>query len=102
MLVGLRPKPNQKPAELVAWFERALVATQDRSQELWNLRVRGAVRRQIDPASETDLVAPADTLMFAVEFDSAYITESEILEIWNTDNRAEDLRPAEVILFVKG
>jgi type VI secretion system protein ImpJ len=102
MLVGLRPKPAQKPADLVTWFERALVATQDRSQELWNLRVRGAIRRQIDAASETDLVAPADTLVFAVDFDSAYISEGETLEIWNTDNRSEDQRPAEIILFVKG
>ena len=40
--------------------------------------------------------------LFAIEPDSAYITEGETLEIWNTDTRTDEARPADILLFVGG
>jgi type VI secretion system protein ImpJ len=102
MLVGLLAGPGRPEAEASTWMDRALIATRDRGQELWQLRVRGAVRRAIDPTTETGLSPRAGMAVFTVEPDSAYITEGETLEIWNTDTRADDARPADIVLFVSG
>jgi hypothetical protein len=40
-------------------------------------------------------------LLFAVQPDSAYLTEAETLEIWNADTRAEEARPVDIMLFVR-
>jgi type VI secretion system protein ImpJ len=100
MLVGLQARPGRPESEAATWMDRALIATRDRGQELWQLRVRGAVRRAIDPATEIGLAPRAGMAVFAVEPDSAYITEGETLEIWNTDTRADEARPADIVLFV--
>jgi hypothetical protein len=82
-------------------MERALIATRDRSQELWNLRIRGATRRVVDAATDIGVATPPGTLVFAVQPDSAYVTEAETLEIWNADTRAEEARPLDIMLFVQ-
>jgi type VI secretion system protein ImpJ len=100
MRIGLISHPGRPPAEAAAWIDRTLIATRDRSQELWQLRVRGAIRRAIDPAGETGLPSQPGMVLYAIEPDSAYITEGETLEIWNTDTRTDEARPADIVLFV--
>ncbi|MCA3364256.1 MAG: type VI secretion system baseplate subunit TssK [Roseomonas sp.] len=102
MLVGLRAESGRPEAALRAWMDRALIATRDRSQELWNLRIRGAARRVVDAEADIGLSPPPGTLLFAIEPDSAYVTESEALEIWNADARADEARPLDIMLFVLG
>jgi type VI secretion system protein ImpJ len=101
MLIGLRAEQGRPDAALRAWMERALIATRDRSQELWNLRIRGATRNVLDAAADIGLATPPGTLVFAVQPDSAYVTEAETLEIWNADTRAEEARPVDIMLFVQ-
>jgi hypothetical protein len=101
MLIGLRAEQGRPDAALRAWMERALIATRDRSQELWNLRIRGATRRVVDAATDIGVATPPGTLVFAVQPDSAYVTEAETLEIWNADTRAEEARPLDIMLFVQ-
>jgi hypothetical protein len=102
MLIGLRAESGRPEAALRAWMDRALIATRDRSQELWNLRIRGAARRVVDAEADIGLSPPPGTLLFSIEPDSAYVTDAETLEIWNADTRGDEARPLDIILFVQG
>lgn len=102
MLIGLRAESGRPEAALRAWMDRALIATRDRSQELWNLRIRGAARRVVDAEADIGLSPPPGTLLFSIEPDNAYVSDAETLEIWNADTRADEARPLDIMLFVQG
>jgi type VI secretion system protein ImpJ len=102
LLVGLRGAPGQSEASLVGWMEYALIATSDRVQDLWNMRVRGAARRVVAPDAEIGLAIPAGMVVFLIEQDSAYITSGKTLEVSNVDARAAESRPSDILMFVQG
>lgn len=102
LVVGVRAPTGMSDADVAAWMNGALIATRDRSQDLWNLRVRGAPRRVVESDPELDLVAARGTVLFAVEPDSAFVTPAETLEIWNTETRGDQQRPTDVVLYVTG
>lgn len=100
LLVGVRGPVGMSEAEIAAWIEASLIATRDKSQNLWDLRVSGAVRRPLDRTADLDFVPPRGTVLFAIDVDSDSITPGEVLEIWNADTRPGRLRPTDIVLYV--
>ena len=100
MLVGIRGPVGMSDAEIAAWLEGCLIASRDKSQQLWDMRVSGAARQPLETTADLDFVPPRGTVMFSVEGDPASITPTEVLEIWNADARPGRLRPTEIVLYV--
>jgi type VI secretion system protein ImpJ len=100
MLIGVRGPVGMSDAEIAAWVEGCLIASRDKSQQLWDMRVSGAARAPLESTADLDFVPPRGTVMFAIEGDPAAITPNEVLEIWNADARPGRLRPTEIVLYV--
>jgi type VI secretion system protein ImpJ len=100
MLIGVRGPVGMSDAEIAAWVEGCLIASRDKSQQLWDMRVSGAERRPLENTADLDFVPPRGTVMFAIDGDPAAITPNEVLEIWNADARPGRLRPTEIVLYV--
>lgn len=100
LVVGVRGPQGTQEGALAAWMEGARIATRDHAQELWNLRIRGASRRIMEPPAELERLLPRGTLLFAVGIDDAYVTPNEPLEIWNDDAGPGVARPSDVVLYV--
>lgn len=100
LLVGIRGPVGMAEAEIAGWMEASLIATRDRSQSLWDLRVSGAVRKPLDRTADLDFSPPRGTVLFAIDVDATSITPGEVLEIWNADARPGRLRPTDIVLYV--
>jgi type VI secretion system protein ImpJ len=84
---------------LAQWMDTALIATRDRSGALWDLRVRGAARAPLVALDDLDIALPRGAALFAVEPDSAFITQGDTLEVWPTQGRQAGPRPTEILLY---
>lgn len=102
LLIGVRGPVGMAEAEITAWIDACLIATRDRSENLWGLRVLGAARRPLDRSADLDFTPPRGSVLFAIEADAASITPGDVLEIWSSDTRPGRLRPTDISLYVSG
>jgi type VI secretion system protein ImpJ len=102
LVVALVGPPGSGESGLAQWMEGALIATRDRSGELWDLRVRGASRMPLDQLDDLDIALPRGAVLFAVEPDTAFVTPGETLEVWPTQSRNAGPRPSEILLYARG
>ncbi|MFD2264250.1 type VI secretion system baseplate subunit TssK [Lacibacterium aquatile] len=100
LLIGVRGPVNMAEAEIAAWVEASLIATRDKSQNLWDLRVSGAPRKPLDRGADLDFAPPRGTVLFDIAIKEDSITPGEVLEIWNPDTRGGRMRPTDVVLYV--
>ena len=101
LVIGVRGPVGMSEADLVTWIQNSLIASRSHIEALWEMRVMGAGRRVIEGDKDMDLVPTRGAVLFAVDNDAQYIKPGEVLEIWNADARANRLRPAEIVLYVK-
>ncbi|MBK1662225.1 type VI secretion system baseplate subunit TssK [Paracraurococcus ruber] len=102
LVVALVGPPGTADSALAHWMEGALIATGDRSAELWDLRVRGAPRAPLAALDDLDIALPRGAVLFAIEPDTAFVTPGEVLELWPTQGRSAGPRPAEILLYARG
>ncbi len=103
LVVALVGPPGTAESALAHCMEGALIATRDRSGDLWDLRVRGAPRAPLEALDDLDVALPRGAVLFAVEPDRAFVTPGETLEVWpNQGRHGGGLRPTEILLYARG
>lgn len=100
LVIGVRGAAGVSEADVADWMERCLIASEARMEALWQMRVRGARRQQIDPTKEPDISPARGVLLFLVDNDTALIAADEMLEIWNSDQGGR-ARIAEIVLYAQ-
>lgn len=99
LIVGLRLKPGQKPDDAADWMEAALIAAENRLDELGVYRLRGAGRRALSADEASAFAASRDVMLYAITCDE-YVAPDEPLFIVNTLDRTGVRRPADILLFI--
>ncbi|WP_084438077.1 type VI secretion system baseplate subunit TssK [Niveispirillum irakense] len=99
LIVGLRLKPGQKSDDAMDWMEAALIAAEDRLDELGSYRLRGAGRRALSAEEAAAFAASRDVLLYAITCDE-YVMPDVPLFIVNPLDRTGARRPADILLFI--
>jgi len=99
LIVGVKGSPNMNEQEVIAWMEQSLIAASTKIDKLWQMRIKGAGRRQIDATSELDITPGRGVMLFMIDNDSQFIQPGETLEIWNAETASARGRVAEIVLY---
>jgi hypothetical protein len=70
-------------------------------EKLWEMRVKGAARQQIDASTELDISPVRGSILFMIDNDASFIVGNEMLEIWNSDQGGARARIAEIVLYAQ-
>ncbi len=100
LVVAVRPSVSMTEADVIAWMRQSLVASRNKVETLWEMRVMGAARRPIDTAAELDIARSRGAVLFEIENDAEFILPGEPLDIWNANSRGGQRRPLEILLYV--
>jgi type VI secretion system protein ImpJ len=101
LVVGVRGAAGLNEADVAAWMSRSLIASETNMEKLWEMRVKGAGRQQIDPSTELDVSPGRGVTLFLIDNDPNFIVGDEMLEIWNSDQGGGRARIAEIVLYVQ-
>ncbi|MDH3603752.1 MAG: type VI secretion system baseplate subunit TssK [Candidatus Tectomicrobia bacterium] len=99
LVLGVRGQTGMAEREVVAWMETCLIGSSTQMPSLQERRVLGAARLRID--GDADLVPGRGVVLFALEADATCIEPDAILQIFKPPERSGELRPAEIVLYVK-
>lgn len=99
LVVGLRLKPGQKREDATDWMESALIAAEDRLDELGSYRLRGAGRRPLTAQEAESFAGNRDMLLYAIACDD-FVLAGAPLFIVNTLDRTGARKPADIMLFI--
>lgn len=101
LVVGVRAPASMSDSDVAEWLERCLIASHQRIDMLWEMRVVGAARRLVMPEDRVPITPSRGTVLFIIDNDPQYIVPGDVLELWNPDNRGTRHRPAEVVLYLQ-
>jgi type VI secretion system protein ImpJ len=99
LIVGVKAGQSMSEADVVGWMEQSLIASAAKIEKLWQMRIKGAGRRQIDASSELDITPGRGVYLFMIDNDAQFIQPGETLEIWNAESASARFRVAEIVLY---
>jgi type VI secretion system protein ImpJ len=100
LTIGIRVNSGQTEAAAAEWFEKSLIASEDRIEAMMTRRILGPQRQRIEKDSELGVVATPGIVLYSVKLDPQYIEVGETLQVFNPE-AGEAKRPADVILYVR-
>lgn len=100
LVVAVRASVSMTEADVVSWIRTSLVASRSKVETLWEMRVMGAARRILDNPSALGIARGRGVVLIEIESDGAFIRPGEPLDIWNTNGRAGQRRPLEILLYL--
>jgi type VI secretion system protein ImpJ len=100
LVLGLRPPPGMTEQELIRWGNECLIGSRPNMRLMRETRILGARRELAEP--DDDLVAPRGVVLFSFKPDSEFVEPNEVLQIFNAGERGQRVRPAEIVLYIKG
>lgn len=100
LLIGVRARHGGSESDLAAWVGEALIGDAEKVGSLWERRMRGAGRTQVERDDDLEVMPTRGTLLYRVAADPGVIEAGRVLEILNPSDRAGTRRPAEIVLFV--
>ena len=99
LVLGIRGRPEQEADALRRWGEQCLIGAADQIDSMRERRILGVERTAIDRAG--DLVPTRGMVLFRLDTTSTFIESGADLVVRRGEERDEDERPLELILFVK-
>lgn len=99
LVVGLRLKAGQGTEDVSAWIDAALIAPENRVDELLSYRLRGAMRQPLTPEEASGFATSRDMVLFRITVDE-FVKAGELLLIVNPLDRTSVNRPADILLFI--
>lgn len=99
LLVGVRAGAVGDPAA-ATWMDECRIASASRMASLLDRRIRGAVRRRVQPTGDLALAAGAGVALYAVEADPEFITPGEPLQLALPEAEHRG-RPDELVLYTR-
>lgn len=98
-IIGLRPQLGMGEADLAAWMDSAVIATESFARTAADNRVLGAKRHMIEGVDSMGLMVSRGTLLYEVPVDAQFMKSGEVLHVFNVSD-SEATRPQELILYV--
>lgn len=99
LCLGVRGQAGMSERDIISWVESSVIGSHDKIRSLRERRILGAQRTRVE--KDDELVPPFGTALFALKPDSSTIDADQILEILNTNDRADSPRPSEIVLYIR-
>lgn len=99
VVLAVRDAGGGPPADAKKWIAGAIVAPLRRARDLMASRALGVGRELI--TRKDDLVPTRDEALFELTGLGQFFKNDEPMVIWNPAPGSEDIRPVEVVLYVK-
>lgn len=99
VMLAVREARSSEPGSARRWLESAIVGPQRVARQLQASRALG-VEREVTPRKD-DLVPTSDEALFELKGLKRFFNADEPMVIWNPAPGSDDLRPVEVVLYVK-
>ncbi|MCZ2131827.1 MAG: type VI secretion system baseplate subunit TssK [Bacteroidetes bacterium] len=99
LCIGVRGQVGMSERDIISWVESSVIGSRDKIRSLRERRILGAQRIRVE--KDDELVPPFGTVLFALKPDVATVEVDQILEILNTNDRADSPRPSEIVLYIR-
>ena len=99
LVLGIRGRPEQEREALRQWGEQCLIGAAEHIGTMRERRILGVDRTPIERAD--DLIPTRSTVLFRLDTDSEFLAAETDLVVRRGEERNEQERPRELILYVK-
>jgi len=99
LIIGVKAREGFSEKDTLGWIEECLIGSEPVVESLKDKRILGAARRRIE--GDEDLIPVRGVILLAVDTDPEFIHPEEVLQILNMTESKLEMRPIEVVLYVK-
>jgi type VI secretion system protein ImpJ len=99
LVLGVQGQPGMSERDVITWVEESLIGSHTTMQALREKRILGARRRRME--ADRELVPGRGVVLFALQPDPTFIHPHDILQIINTPQRPDALRPVSIVLYIR-
>jgi type VI secretion system protein ImpJ len=99
LAIGIRGTAGMTEQDVARWGQECLIGSRRLLRAMRENRVRGARRTRIE--RDEEIAPPRGIILFELKADPEFVEPDEVLQIFNTSERGQSQRPAEIVLYVK-
>jgi len=98
LCIGVRGQTGMSERDIISWVESSVIGSRTKIRSLKERRILGAQRTRIE--KDEELVPPFGMVLFSLKPDTS-VEADQMLEIVNISDRADALRPSEIVLYIR-